>query len=390
MKILMVASAKEFGGIESNLLLLARELTTRGHSITVASAGGKLAAACATTGVDHIVVPMDLSRPWPAARSVIALRTVVLRQAFDLVHVFSATAAAATRAAALLARSRSWPPVVSSIMGLANSPREPRLLTDLRNFACTFGAARVLIISPEIRRMVERLPIRRDRLVDRKVVGVDVRLATRTDSTAQALLRGELGLEPDAPLVATIGGLAPRKSHELFIRAAALVLRDFPRASFVVVGEGPERTSLEAEIRRLGVGHAVRLLGERSDIASLLALTTVYVKPGIVEGFIGITVLEAQTMGCPVVAFQTEDVKLAIEDGVTGVLAARGDVGALAEAILRLLREPAVAATISAAARLKVEREFSIEAVVTELVAEYGSLIGSPPTGSRRRGARTA
>ena len=72
-------------------------------------------------------------------------------------------------------------------------------------------------------------------------------------------------------------------------------------------------------------------------MARLLSATDVYVKPGVVEGFIGITVLEALGLAKPVVAFETEDVKLALTDGETGLIVPNGDVASLAERILYLL-----------------------------------------------------
>ncbi len=262
-------------------------------------------------------------------------------------------------------------------MGLENSPNEGMMVVQLRNYLCTLGAARVLIISPEIGRLVRALPVRRRRLVDRKVVGVDVTFADGVDEAALRRIREELRLTEKSRLVLTIGALAPRKSHELFVRAAERVVREFPTAVFGIVGEGPLRVQLEDEVRRRGLTESVRLLGQRHDIPSLLKLTDVYVKPGIVEGFIGITVLEAQVIGCPVVAFETEDVKLAIHDGLTGVLATLGSPEALADAILRLLRSPQEASRIAAAGMTRAKAEYAIDSVCSGLLEEYRSLLAS-------------
>jgi len=377
MRILFATNAMPVAGIEINLLLLSCELARLGHQVTVVSSGGPLVSSFVDAGIEHVVCPMSLTSPVHVARSALAFRRIVEARESELIHFFSASAAVIGRTAQVLPGRRPWPSVVSSVMGLENSPDESRFITNLRNYLCTLGADRILIISPVIGRLVRALPIRAARIVDRKVVGVNLAFADHVDDAMLERLRDELHVGTDTKVVLTVGALAPRKSHELFIRAAKEVIAAFPNVLFVVVGEGPLRSSLHDEIRKLGLGDKVKLIGQRRDVAALLKITDVYVKPGIVEGFIGITVLEAQAVGCPVVAFETEDVKLAIEEGVTGLLVPLGHVHDLATAILHLLKHPDRAAAIAAAGRSKVEAEFGIDAVTLGLLAEYRTVIDS-------------
>src|SRR6185312_14201187 len=115
-----------------------------------------------------------------------------------------------------------------------------------------------------------------------------------------------------------------------------------PRARFLIIGEGELRAELELAARARAFDNRLVFTGERHDVARLLSATDVYVKPGVVEGFVGITVLEALGLGRPVVAFDTEDVKQALTDGETGLIAPNGDVASLAERIVYLLRNPSV------------------------------------------------
>src|SRR6185503_10534514 len=149
--------------------------------------------------------------------------------------------------------------------------------------------------------------------------------------------------------VSTIGALHARKSHELFIDAAATVVAAEPAARFLIVGEGELLGELERHAHRRGVHDRLVFTGRREDVARLLSATDVYVKPGVLEGFIGITVLEALGLSKPVVAFETEDVKLALTDGETGLIVPNGDVARLAEKILYLLGNPAVGSRLGQA-----------------------------------------
>jgi glycosyltransferase involved in cell wall biosynthesis len=203
-------------------------------------------------------------------------------------------------------------------------------------------------------------------------------------------VRAELDVALDTRLVVTIGRLDPTKSHELFIRAAADVLRTREDVLFVVVGGGALLNELHAEVAATGRPDRIRLLGEREDITRLLAATDVYVRPGVVEGFIGITVLEAQVLGVPCVAFETQDVKLAVEPGITGVLVPPGDTAALAAEVSALLDAPDRAATLGAAGRARALARYGLPAVVDRLEELYEQLASGRRRSDVRGGEPTA
>jgi glycosyltransferase involved in cell wall biosynthesis len=118
--------------------------------------------------------------------------------------------------------------------------------------------------------------------------------------------------------------------------------------------------------------------GVRDDIPRLLAATDVYVKPGIVEGFIGITVLEALGLGKPVVAFDTQDVKLALTDGETGLIVPNGDVAGLADRILYLLRHPDLGARLGEAGQRLVLERFDFGVLARRLEEFYQGVLERP------------
>jgi glycosyltransferase involved in cell wall biosynthesis len=160
----------------------------------------------------------------------------------------------------------------------------------------------------------------------------------------------------------------------LFLEAARQVADAVPRARFLVVGEGSQRGELTRAAERLGLDGKLVLTGRRDDIGRILAATDVYVKPGVVEGFIGITVLEAMALARPVVAFDTEDVKLALEHERTGLIAERGNPAALADAIVRLLRNPERARALALAGQALVRQRFDFRELVLRLERFYEGL----------------
>ena len=103
-------------------------------------------------------------------------------------------------------------------------------------------------------------------------------------------------------------------------------------------------------------------------------------KPGVVEGFIGITVLEALGLAKPVIAFDTEDVKMALIDGETGLLVPNGDVDQLADRILYLLRNPDIGERLGMAGQKLVSDQFDVGVLAQRLENFYQQVLERPVT----------
>jgi glycosyltransferase involved in cell wall biosynthesis len=381
MRILLAAKTMGVGGLERIVVGLARELQTRGHAVWVVSSGGELVDELKQTGTTHIAAPLEITSPIGVAQAARQIRRLIVEHRIDLVHSFSATASVAinlalrVRGATVLDGVR----LVSSPMGLQNSPRELPVTTWLRNWFLALGAEQILVISPEIRRHLKRVGAPEQALVDFNFVGLDVdTFKPQPEADERASVRQEFGLPSDALLVSTIGALHPRKSHELFVEAAVTVSAAEPRAYFLVIGEGELRVELQLLARARGLDRRLVFTGVRDDVARLLAASDVYVKPGVLEGFIGITVLEALGLGKAVVAFDTEDVKLALIDGETGLIVPNGDVVSLADRVLYLLQHPDVGRSLGEAGQRLVLERFDFGVLARRLEEFYQGVLERP------------
>jgi glycosyltransferase involved in cell wall biosynthesis len=381
MRILLAAKTMGVGGLERIVVGLARELQSRGHAVWVVSSGGELVDVLQRAGTTHVATPLEITSPLGVAQAARQIRRLILEQRIDLVHSFSATASVAINLALRVRGATSLDGVrlVSSPMGLQNSPRELPVTTWLRNWFLALGAEQILVISPEIRRYLKRVGAPEQALVDFNFVGLDVdAFRPQPEADDRASVRREFGFGPDALVVSTIGALHPRKSHDLFVEAAARVSAAEPRARFLVVGEGELHAELELLSRARGLDGRLVFTGVRDDIARLLAATDVYVKPGVVEGFIGITVLEALGLARPVIAFDTEDVKLALSDGETGLIVPNGDVADLAERIVYLLHHPDVGQRLGEAGQRLVLERFDFGVLARRLEEFYQGVLERP------------
>ena len=173
----------------------------------------------------------------------------------------------------------------------------------------------------------------------------------------------EWRLPEEAPVVAFVGRLDRQKNPLLLLRAAARVVREVPETVFAFAGTGRLETRCRAEADRLGLSDSIRWLGWLSDTRPLLARMELVALPSSWEGMPNV-ILEAMACGKPAVAANVGGCAELIVEGETGFLVPPGDEAALAERILRLLRDAALRRRLGAAARQRVEREFSIAAMV--------------------------
>jgi glycosyltransferase involved in cell wall biosynthesis len=189
--------------------------------------------------------------------------------------------------------------------------------------------------------------------------------------------RRELGLADDAgPLIGMVARLRPDKDFESLFDAARRLRGRFPGLTVLVVGGGPRLGELEAAASRLLPLGGCRLLGQRHDVHELYHLFDVSVLATEYEGMPNV-VMEAMAAGRPVVATDVEGCRELIDDGVTGLLVARRDAHALAEAIGRLLDDKALAARLGRAGREHMRAQYSLKRLVERHETLYAALLAA-------------
>jgi glycosyltransferase involved in cell wall biosynthesis len=163
--------------------------------------------------------------------------------------------------------------------------------------------------------------------------------------------------ERRAPVIVAVGRLAEPKDPLTLVRALARVRTSAFAAR--IVGDGPERPALEAEIRVAGLGRTVELTGERRDVPELLREADLFVLSSRSEGA-PLSILEAMAAGLPVVASAVGGVPEIVDDGTTGLLVPPGDPAALAAALERVLADAALRTRMGAAGWDRVRDRFDL------------------------------
>lgn len=184
-------------------------------------------------------------------------------------------------------------------------------------------------------------------------------------------------LDPTVPprRVGAVANLRAVKGLDVLVRAAAAVCAEHPDAAFQVAGEGECRTELQRQIAEAGLAARFALPGQFRDIPAFLAGVDVAVLSSRAEGMSN-AVLEYMAAGRAVVATAVGANGQLIEDGVHGLLVPPDDPGRLAAAVAGLLRNPARAARLGAAARRRAEERYSREAMVRRFERFYLDLAG--------------
>lgn len=178
-----------------------------------------------------------------------------------------------------------------------------------------------------------------------------------------ASVRAEIGVGPADPVVSIVAALRPEKNHDLFLEMAARILPQMPRAKFLVIGDGPRRRPLEQRADELNISASVRFLGTRSDVPRLLTTSDVLALTSSNEAN-PVSILEAMSVGKPVVATDVGSIHEVVADGVTGYLVKSGDAAALSARVMELLDDRLRAVEMGSAARDVVVEGWSVDAMV--------------------------
>jgi glycosyltransferase involved in cell wall biosynthesis len=170
--------------------------------------------------------------------------------------------------------------------------------------------------------------------------------------------------------ILAIGSLYPVKRWDRLLYAAVKLKASALEFEIKIVGGGPLRSSLEQQVRELGIGSRVRFLGHSNDIPSLLSESTILVHTSDFEGCPN-AVMEAMAAGLAVIATDAGDIPLLIDDGKTGFVVHRDDEEKLAARLALLIANPALCARIGEAAHEKAKREFGLDKLFKETLAAY-------------------
>ena len=176
-----------------------------------------------------------------------------------------------------------------------------------------------------------------------------------------------------APVVGNVAALVAHKGQRYLIEAAHLVVKQIPDARFVILGEGELREHLEHLVREHALEKHVLLPGFRTDVLGCIKAFDLFVMSSVTEG-LGTSLLDAMACARPIVATRAGGIPEIVEDGVTGLLVPSRDQHALADAIVRALKDEPLRQRLASAGYARVRERFTVDRMVAETAAVYETL----------------
>lgn len=382
-RVLRVIARLNMGGPALHVSYLSAGLAERGYETTLVAGSlargeGSMAYVAERRGVE--VVQLDaLSREISLLRdalSVFRLAALIREQRPQILHTHTAKAGAVGRVAALLAGDARPRIVVHTFHGHVLrgyfGPLKSRVFRLLERLLAR-TTTRLVAVSPQVRDDLVALGVapKEKFEVVRLGIELDERLggeATRDET------RALLGIAPERFVVGWVGRMTGVKRTDDVLESLRDLRERGVDAVLLLVGDGPDRDHVEERASRLGIVRHCFFLGYQEDVAGWYQAFDAMILPSANEGT-PVVVIEALAAGRPVVATRVGGVPDVLHDGVDGFLVDPGDTGAIADALERLARDPALRAEMGAAGRSSVPPRYAVERLVDDVDRLYRSLL---------------
>ncbi len=357
------------GGVERGTLEVARELVRRGHRSVVISAGGRLVPDLVSEGSEHLAWPLGAKSPL-ILRWVWPLRRWLAEQRIDILHARSRLPAWIGWLAWRGMDSVTRPRFVTTVHGLYSASRYSAIMS---------RGERVIAVSETVRQYLRHhypgLPAERIQVIQR---GVDPAAFPYGYQPSAAWLtdwyRGHPRLPRDAPVLTLPGRLSRLKGHEDFIELVArLRASGWPVCGLIVGGVEPSRQryadELQEKVRVRGLSDVILFTGHRGDMREIYAVSTLVLSLSAQPESFGRTVLEALSLGTPVVGYDHGGVGEILARIYPAGLTPVGDLDRLTARVSELL---------AAAPPVPPEPVFPLRRMLDETLALYESLHQAP------------
>lgn len=389
-RVLFFDHTAALGGGEIALLNLVRHLDpTKVKPVVVLAADGPLAERLRPAAIETHILPLapniasikkdtlgiftlvrirELSTVFNYARH---LARFIREHNIDLIHTNSLKADIIGGIAGRFARC----PVVWHVRDRVEDDYLPATVVHLFRFLCRVIPAYVIANSAATLRTLH-LGTRHHSSSIPSGVDFDLKSSVVHDGAQSTTPSADGHSDPGIFRIGLIGRISPWKGQHIFLQAADQVHRRFPKARFVIIGaalfgeEGYDRRVRQLSVQ-LGLEKVVEFAGFRPDVQRAVAELDLVVHASTTGEPFGQVIIEGMAAGKPVVATNGGGVPEIVEDGETGILVPMGDAPAMAEAICKVLADPAQAKAMGARARQRVMDRFTVEETARRVHAVY-------------------
>jgi len=347
MHVMEVISGSGINGAIVHCKLLASELTRRGHRVTLVCRPGAWIADQLRNDVDRVIESSVYHLDITGLRSLIRQASNI---GVDVIHTHQSDA----HSCGILLRLFTGIPSVASAHSVFIQLHWP-----LNNY--------VIATSESVMRFHRRYNLVRSSRIRMIPNFVELERSPMSSSERERLRR-DLNLSDHELTIVSVGNLERRKGHEYLIRAFSIVRQSYSGCRLVIIGagSGQTRNQLCDLIEALGLVDEVILAGKRDDTCRFIQACDMFVLSSLWESN-SVAILEAMSVGLPVIASDVGGVSECVVDGKSGYLVPPRDPGKLAEKILKLLSSQELRERMGSEGRQRITRHYSSEVVVPKI-----------------------
>jgi glycosyltransferase involved in cell wall biosynthesis len=383
-RVLRAIARLNMGGPALHVSYLSAGLRERGYE-TILVAGGvskgeqSMAYVADDLGVPVVTIP-HLHRDISPVRDLLAtvrLARIMRAERPVILHTHTAKAGAVGRVAALLAGRARPPIIVHTFHGHVLRGYFGRFWTGVfrwleRMLARITDA--LVAVSPEVRDELVAFgvaPASKFRVIR---LGIELEARVSQDGAARAETRRVMGIRGSRFVVGWIGRMTAVKRTDVVLEAFRRLKENGVDAVLCMVGDGPDRRSVEDLARQLGIMRECLFPGYQEEVGPFFAAFDVFVLPSGNEGT-PVTAIEALASGCPVVATRVGGVPDVVSDGEDGFLVEPGDVGQLAARLAELANDRQLLARMGAAGRGRMQTRYAVDRLIDDVDQLYRDLL---------------
>lgn len=363
MNVLYITTHLNTGGITSYLRTLSKGLIKRGHNVHIASSGGNMEKEFLSIGAKlvqcNIRTKSELDpRIYFALRP---LKQYIEGNDISVVHAQTRI----TQVMGVLLRKLTGRPYASTCHGFF------KMRLSRKCFPC-WGDAVIAISQPVEDHLTDDfgVPQKKIHLIES---GIDLDEFSPINQALKAQHRDRFDLGNE-PIVGMIARLSDVKGPDILIKAMKSVHKSIPNAKLLLVGEGRMEKDLRNMVKHLDLMEHVRFFSVVSKTQEMLPLFDIFAMPSRQEG-LGLSIMEAQASGLPVIASRVGGIPSLIEDGKTGILVEPENPESLANAIVQLFNDKEQRGVIGAAGREFIRKNYSSDMMVDKTLELYRKLV---------------
>ena len=363
MNVLFLTTHLNTGGIGIYLKTLSKELICAGHKVTIVASDGDLKDDLCAQGVTVRILDIKTKSELSPKiyRALNDVSDIIREKQIDIIHAHTRV----TQVMATLLARKHKIPYISTCHGFFKTRLSRRI------FPC-WGDAVIAISSAVQEHLEHKFKVEpcKIHLIEN---GIDREQFTFQDQDTRQKMRQELGIENDF-VIGLIARLSDVKGQDILIEAMQEVIGQHPLARLVLVGQGKEEAALKVQVNNLRLEEKVMFLPTVNQTANILPAFDVFAMPSRQEG-LGLSVLEAQASGVPCITSNVGGLPALIEHEQTGLLVPAQNSKALADAIVRLIKDGELRQRIAESAYKNMDARWSSQTMGTKVIHLYEELL---------------